>query len=387
MRKQSLVVCALGCGFIASHLACSSSKNGVEGSDVATGGAGFNTTGGANGNATGGVAMFGAGGSQDQAGGDTSTSPSTGCAQQNVSIQQLPPDIMIVMDRSTSMKSSASGQSCAGGDCGEDSKWFKSITAMKAVVQDTQNGINWGMFWLGNEAVQCNADTAPVVPITAGSSYSLIQAALDGNKFTGANGTPTAAAVKNATAYLKTLTDPNPKYILLATDGEPNCGSSGGAFGTDTVGTKSAITAALDAGIPTFVIGIATTNSTAANDALNEAAVAGGHPQTGAATKYYAVADTASLTEALSQIIGIAASCVISLDATPNANDWSIAIGATDKSGNVVEVPNNATDGWAYSDSSRKSITLAGSSCEKLKSGEYTDFKFVYTCKDQPIIF
>ena len=39
------------------------------------------------------------------------------------------------------------------------------------------------------------------------------------------NGTPTGDAIKQAVAYFDKLkaTDPNPKYILLATDGEPSC--------------------------------------------------------------------------------------------------------------------------------------------------------------------
>ena len=37
------------------------------------------------------------------------------------------------------------------------------------------------------------------------------------------NGTPTGDAINAAVAYLKKLTDTNPKYILLATDGEPSC--------------------------------------------------------------------------------------------------------------------------------------------------------------------
>jgi hypothetical protein len=214
-------------------------------------------------------------------------------------------------------------------------------------------------------------------------SFSPIQAALDGNAFTGQVGTPTAAVVNNALAYLQSLTDPNPKFILLATDGEPNCGQGGNLFGTDTTGATRAITAASNGGIPTFVIGIGDVSS--ATSVLNAMAVAGGKPQTGATTQYYAVTDTASLQAALTTIVGQATSCTISLANTPSGQ-WSIAITATDNTGTTVLVPASATDGWAYTDKNKTSITLVGSYCDGLKSGTYTDFNFVYTCAGQPII-
>src|SRR5437764_834880 len=65
-------------------------------------------------------------------------------------------------------------------------------------------------------------------------------------------GTPTADAITQGAAYLATLTDTNPKYLLLATDGEPTC------LGTSKDSTNAgpaavtAIANALKAGFPTF---------------------------------------------------------------------------------------------------------------------------------------
>jgi hypothetical protein len=241
------------------------------------------------------------------------------------------------------------------------------------------------MFWLGDEPTECGASKTPVVPITARESYAPIQEALDGNAFTGKLGTPTAQAVNNAVAYMKKLTDPNPKFLLVATDGEPNCG--GGRLNTvDSNGATAAVEAAAKANLPTFVVGIATTALQTATTALNAMALAGGRAQTGAATDYYAVTDTESLKATLKQIIEMASSCTISLDNTPKG-EWKIAISATDTSGQAVLIPDNDADGWNYTDAtSKSSITLVGSACENLKSGKYSNVQFVYTCPGHDIV-
>lgn len=344
-------------------------------------------------------------GGEDASGGERSTTsaraieftgtstgaPTTECAQRQVPIQALPPAIMIVMDRSTSMKANASGDFCeddtgnAMGSCGEESKWNQTIVALKAVVEGTQAKVNWGMFWLGNEPTQCGVGKSPVVSITSGDSYTPIAEALDAQDFSGQSGTPTAGAIKSAVAYMKTLDEPNPQYLLLATDGEPNC-AGGASFTVDAEGATKAVTDAADAGIPTFVVGIATTDNAVASDALNAMAVAGGSPQEGAETQYYAVSDTETLTEALNQIIGLATSCTISLENAPSG-EWTIAIAAKDSSGELVKIENDDSDGWSYSDESTKeSIELKGSACEKLKDGTYSDLQFVYTCPTEDVV-
>ena len=396
MRKLDYFVCALGCGLSAIPMSCSSnSGNGVEGGN--TGGAGFQNTGGSQYQGLGGAYIPSSDTSTNaNAGGTTSAGTGTGCAQQEVPIQTLPPDILIIMDRSMSMTDDETDKSCAGGNpagngnCGQTSKWYQTTVAVEGVVNATQAKVNWGLYYLGNETTQCVALTTPAVGITAGNSYDLIAPALDGEKFLGQIGTPTAAVVKAAVAYLQTVQDQNPKFLLLATDGEPNC-ANGSVNNSDANGATAAIKNAHDQlGIPTFVVGIATTasttGSTAATAELNSAAVAGGYPLTGT-IQYYAVSDTQALSDALNKIVGLAASCTISLANTPTGQDWSIAITATDTTGTTVQIDSDANNGWGYTDASKTAITLVGTACDNLKSGAYTDIKFVYTCKGQEFIF
>jgi len=319
-----------------------------------------------------------------------SAGPGTGCAQQEVPIKAVPPDIMIVMDRSMSMTDDVNGKVCAGGsasgngNCDTSSKWYQAKIAVETVVYATQSSVNWGLFWLGNEPTQCSAVGSPAVPITVGASYPLIQLALESEMFVGQLGTPTAAVVNNSVAYLRGVADSNPKYLLVATDGEPNC-AYGNLNSNDAVGAAQAAANALAVGIPTFVVGIATTSSATATSALNSMAVSGGYPKSNAATQYYPVTDTASLEATLMQIVGMVASCFIPLTSVPTG-DWSVAVWSTDAAGNTVEIPSDAANGWGYTDTSRGAIQLVGAACDNLMNGTYSDLSFVYNCIDHPIV-
>ena len=380
-----------GCGFKMAGSSTTSGSGGVDaGTNVGTGGqAGSKGTGG---HGTGGTVVVGTGG-EPGTGGDVGIGVDAAmpnCGQTSVSVMPLPPDILIVQDRSLSMTDDSNDQPCAGGTangdgmCGAASKWSQTIAAINQVVAQTQAKVNWGLMFLGDEPAVCGAATAPVVDITPGDSAQPIQTALNGVAFTGQIGTPTTAVMNNAVKYMQGLADPNPKYLLLATDGEPNCaagptGTTGNVGASDAVGAENAVAAANTAGFPTFVVGIATTSDAAATNALNTMAVNGGEPQVGAATQYYAVTDTAGLVSVLAQIIGKAASCTIPLTGVSGNLD-KVAVSAKDAAGNAIEIMQDPVNGWSYTDATKTAIILNGDACNNLKSVTYTGFQFIYTC-------
>jgi len=384
------VACALaGCGF-KPPTAGTIGSGGAAGSGPATGSGGSPLgRGGAAGGATGsgGAAITsGSGGSVGSGtGGDVGiTQPPPTCGQTNVSVMPQPPDILIVQDRSLSMTDDSSGRPCAGGtasgngNCGATSKWAQVLAAIDQVVMRTQTTVNWGLMFLGDEDTVCGAAATPVVPITSQTSYAPIQSALAGVQFTGQIGTPTTGVINNAVTYMQSLTDANPKYLLLATDGEPNC-ARGSANNNDDTGAETAVAAAKAAGFPTFVVGIATTSDAAATNALNTMAVNGGEAQTGAATQYYAVTDTADLLDVLTKILTSAMSCTIPLTGVGGDLD-KVAVSAKDASGQTIVIPEDSTNGWSYTDASKTAIVLNGDACHGLQSITYTAFQFVYTC-------
>ena len=332
----------------------------------------------------GGSGVTGTGGSSSSgSGGDVGmTGAAGGCGQSNVAIMAIPPDILIVQDKSGSMNNNDSDSSCKGG-CGTSSKWSQTTTALNTVVASTQSSINWGLkFFSDNNA--CGASAAPVVSV-GNMNASAISTAI-GKTSPGGN-TPTRDAITSGAAYLASLTDSNPKYLLLATDGLPNCpvgcaamsSPSTSCTNTDNpsedMAAESAIAAALQMGFKTYVIGIG--NVTTAQNTLTAMATAGGVPQTGAATSYYAATDPTALESALNAIVGAVASCNISLSGAPSGFT-NVAVSADTSSG-TIEIPPDPTNGWSYGPNNQ-SIVLNGTSCSSLKSGAYSNLQFYYAC-------
>lgn len=319
----------------------------------------------------------------------------TSCGQMNVGIMPTPPDILIIEDRSGSMDNDQNDKACNNGGCGAASKWALVTAAINQVVS-TDTNVNWGLKFFADMDNQCGVNAGVAVGVAAGNSAAIAAAIAASTKANGGvnNGsyTPTRAAVNAGAAYLATLTDPNPKYLLLATDGLPNCPPGCGGNGnsctttpntTESTAVELAIMTAQTAGFKTFVVGIATASDMAANATLNAMAVSGGEAQTGAATSYYSVTDTASLVAALNKIVGIVASCTISL-ATAPTGFTNVAVSATDASGNTVVIQPDPTNGWSY-DATKANILLNGTACTNLQNGMYSNFQFYYACAGQTI--
>jgi hypothetical protein len=178
--------------------------------------------------------------------------------------------------------------------------------------------------------------------------------------------------------------DMNPKFIVLATDGQPNCPMSGGNMqADDSPAAIAAVTAARMAGIPTFVVGIATGGSTA-DTTLNSMAVEGGYPQMGAATQYYAVTNQAEFTAVLQTLVGVASTCNFSIP-TPPTTDGTTSredITVTGGTGTPTDapIPQDANNGWTYSDTTHTAITLHGSSCDAVMAGTTTTVTIIFNC-------
>lgn len=195
--------------------------------------------------------------------------------------------------------------------------------------------------------------------------------------------TPTRAGIERGRTYLQGLGTPNPKYLLLATDGQPNCSTScdcpplttkqgnqcctiignlctpcitGGA---DDAAAIMAVGQAAGAGIPTFVIGISTGSD--AEMTLNEMAKAGLRPRA-ATPQYYPVANQADLVTAMQQIAGQIVSCTFPLATPPMRPDLvDITI-----DGNKVPRDPTHMNGWDFNPGNG-SIQFYGAACTGLQ--------------------
>jgi hypothetical protein len=334
--------------------------SGVLGSANSSGSTGTGTgTGGSTGSGT--AASNGQG---------TPTPDGANCGLQQFGLQNVPPDLLIIQDKSGSMANDLMDMKCQTTPC--ETKWGDVTTAINMVVGQTDKTINWGLKFFANDR-GCGVNdgaAVPIAPMNAAAIAAAIAAQMPGGS------TPTRLAIGSGVAYLQTVMDPNPKFILLATDGEPNCIPGSRDQGADdSAGAVMAVQAAAMAGFPVFVVGVG--NVAPAIATLNMLADAGGRPQAGA-THYYPVNSTADLVNVLGTIGDMIATCSFGLGKAPPdpTNVGVYANGMTS-----MKIPHDTThaNGWDYG-AGMTSIVLYGTACTNVKNKMTTTVQAIYGC-------
>lgn len=298
--------------------------------------------------------------------GDSGPRMDAGCESTTPVMNEIvgdPPDMLLVVD--------VSGSMCSPLVDAFPPSMTSKLAIMKAALRDLvvakDARINFGMmlFPAGGE---CGAGTVrnPIMPRNASAITATLSTLREGlfdcaTMNTGA--TPTHLSIDAARAYYGTI-PPNPvgRYVLLATDGLPNCGPPLPDGGTEeTVDeTVAAIQALHDAGIDTYVLGF---GSGFSGDpaALRRMAVAGG---TGMP---YSATSAAALDAALDAIAAeiLPASCTIALDGP--ARDPALFRVSFD-GGPLIPRNPARTSGWDY-DAATNTITFYGAECTAVQSG------------------
>jgi hypothetical protein len=301
------------------------------------------------------------------------SNPDMNCAAVNQGAAPQPPDILILLDRSGSMEWNADA-SCMR-NCGADSRWNQVTAALNQVVPMTDTTVNWGLKFFGSS--NACAVTAPPEVAIAPATGQMIMTRI--GQTTPGTPTPTRLGVNAGAAYMATLTDTNPKYLLLATDGEPTCNPDLPANmmnSSDAAGAQQAVTDAFNLGFKTFVVGIGDTMGAAT---LDQMAINGGMPQTGAATSFYQVTDTASLVAAFQTILGRVGSCQFNIGNAPNTMTSNDLI---DVFGDGMPIPRDTThvDGWDYSNATHTAIEVYGPRCDAIKAGTTMNVTVTFVC-------
>jgi hypothetical protein len=370
-------------------------RPGAGGADA--GGAGIGGAGaggmGAGGAATGGTGAGGAGiggsaghdaGSADVQG-DAALGPGI-CGVYRFAATAQPIDLFIVLDRSASMATDFNDMPVASGNL---SKWNQVVPELTDRISSSPgSGYWWGLKAFPENGAQCapNSVTNAIdVPLAAMNGTAVNNAIL-ALAPTG-NGTPTSAAIGVAAAYLATLTDANPRYLMLVTDGAPNCTGSSGSVVLDpnnaVVAAVNAVSAAATAGYHTFVVGVGGGGSATQNAVLNQLALAGLEAVQSAnplSTRYYQASDRTSLDLALQAITGTVLGCVLPLSSPPPAPD-NVTVTLD---GQVIAPDPSHAEGWDYTDSRSVAVQLYGLACSAFRAHTFSSVEIDLACSPLP---
>jgi Mg-chelatase subunit ChlD len=285
------------------------------------------------------------------------------------------PDMLIVLDRSGSMNPDSNEQ--------KSDRWGGSRGALQQVTAAFDDRVNFGLLTFPGPAPagsrgQDNCSTGVLNVPVGPNKGDAIGMTLQGMNAEGR--TPTTLALQEALRVLGAVsTGPDqltiPKYVLLVTDGDPNCSGSGGNRNVDDAArtqTIAAIDALRLAGIKTFVVGYQTANSSFV-DQLDRMAQAGG---TGLSA-HRSVENGDDLAATVAELAKKAVSCSYQLEA-PVADPTRVLVSV----GGSPRNREQADNGWKL-ESDQRTVTLVGGACEELQQGKV--FKVEVKCEVLPI--
>jgi von Willebrand factor type A domain len=331
-------------------VACGSDKKGLDG---------------LGGNATGDDSSAD-GGSRD--GGRDGSQKETLCGKHAVKSDHAIPDMLIVLDRSASM--------APGGNDRRTDRWRGSATAVSQLVTSYGTGVNFGLMTFpgggqqgGGRGGFSQASCTPgQVDVEVGpDNGAAINRAIAGM---GPGGfTPTAATLEAALTVIGSPTTADQdvsavKYVLLVTDGDPNCSATfmpgaggGGGSPDDPLGrmqTIAAIQKLTDAGIQTYVVGYETAGTDFAGQ-LDLMAAAGGTGE----DMHRSVESAADLAATFDELASNATTCSYRLVEKVDVSFVSVTVGGK---------PRKYETDWRL-ESDGRTVTLVGTACADAKKG------------------
>jgi hypothetical protein len=229
---------------------------------------------------------------------------SDGCTEVSVTVEPVIPTIVLLVDQSGSMTEDFSGQE----------RWaalYETLMGAGGTVETLQSDVRFGLALYssidGNEGGMCPmlTEVGPAL-----DNFDAMDAIYD--PADPLDETPTGESLAVVAGTLEAFTEPGPKAIVLATDGEPDtCATPNPQEGQPEV--IAAVEAAFAADISTFVVSV---GDDVGEAHLQEVANAGvGKPvDDPVPAPFYVALDAGDLIAAFDEIIGGFASCEIPID-------------------------------------------------------------------------
>lgn len=304
---------------------------------------------------------------------DPDNSAGDDCGEHVFAAKALPPNVMLVLDKSGSMYF----QSWVDGGVSKR-RWASLHAVTETLLRRLDGRFNFGLKLfpaLGaqeseNKAIACRLETG--VEVECGPNQAdKILSVMPGAQAEVYGDTPTVSGLNAAYEYLSGLSTKNPKAVVLIVDGETNCNET-------NQGLSNLAQQAHQAKIPVYVVGIDLKGPVAT--ALAQVAVAGG------TKKLYNTQDSDALISTLESILGEVVSCTIPFTTAPQYPDRVEVqgpdktvipqlIGATSCAQAAAE---GKSQGWLYPKPgpAPKEIQLCGSSCDAFRKDPQLKVEF-----------
>ncbi len=275
------------------------------------------------------------------------------CASTDVDLGHQLPTVLLLVDQSGSMDAKF----------GTSDRWQTLRTALMdpttGIVNTLQGQVRFGLtLFSGRDgAAPCPALTTVAPKL---NNFMPIDMAYPVPTTAIIDDTPTGESIDAAAKILQAVTDPGPKVIVLATDGEPDTCA---VPDPQTPEAKEvAVKAAQDAfaaGVFTYYISVG--NEVADTHATEMANVGQGYPRGDKMQRFYRANDQAALATAFAAIVDGVRSCSFQLNGT--VKDGMEVDGEVVVDGAVVKL--NDPNGWRLS--SPTTVELVGTTCATVK--------------------
>ena len=309
------------------------------------------------------------------------------CGELEVNTDRVIPNIMIIVDRSGSMRRDFDGD-CpfTGNGCPtsgtpnldfDEERWGAvedALVGANGLVRRLDSIARFGLtiYWKPNEDPPSMSDgemcaSTDGVAITQNvDNADAIAASFSANEPGGY--TPTAEAIDAVTNALAASPPPEgPTVYLLATDGLPNgCDQDGES--SDRNNSVDAVSRAFDSGTETFVLGV-----NFDDDHLQDLANAG--QGVGSGATLWTADSVAELQTALEQIVIQNIPCTVSL--TDGIIDTARACEGKVRLNGELLTCNDGARGWRAVDGS--TIELTGSACQDWRGGD-AELEALFPC-------
>lgn len=288
-----------------------------------------------------------------------------GCGGEAYSATNVPPNLLISLDRSNSMISNDVPNTDP-----VQNRWEVAQDAVAAVVASHGDGIRFGLkLWPGDNQTcsdgadgTCTQRDGAIFIDPADATAAAITSFVNAGATTTCNrGTPITDSLDSLFGDSRLLDTTRPNYVLLITDGRQTCSGDPVQAVTDLRGQNPSV--------QTFVVGFSGDVDT---QQLEDMANAAGTARAGSPA-YYQADDAAALAAAFDEIAGTVLSCSYTLgDVPPDPDDLYVYV-----DGNLIT--RDPANGWDY-DAGTNQVRFFGDACMTLQAGGADALSIVYGC-------